>query len=105
MTREPDLFTLPRPAPSKAFDGKTYQPERDHDRLTGQLERVFNLMRDGRWRTIPAIAYEVRGSESSVSARLRDFRKAKYGGHTVQRERVRKGLYMYRVIVRKAVAA
>jgi len=42
--------------------------------------------------------------EASVSARLRDLRKEKFGGHVVERRAVKRGLFEYRVIVRKGVA-
>lgn len=92
-----DLFDV---APAVAFDGKTYEPERDHERLKGQLSRVYNLMRDGRWRTLDEIASQARGSVPAVSARLRDLRKAKYGSHVVGRESVGRGLFRYKLEVR-----
>ncbi len=80
-----------------AFDGATYSPERDYDRLSGQLKRVFMFMRDGQWKTIPQIAEAAGGSPQAVSARLRDLRKAKYGGHTVERKYVSDGVFEYRL--------
>ena len=80
------------------FDGKTYDPERDKERLKTQLFNVWRLMRDGRWRTLEQISRRVCCPEASVSARLRDFRKKKFGGHTVERAYVRRGLFKYRVI-------
>ena len=80
------------------FDGATYDPERDRERLKTQLFNVWRLMRDGRWRTLEQISVRVGCPEASVSARLRDFRKKKFGGHTVEREYVRRGLFKYRVI-------
>ena len=81
-----------------SFGGITYVAERDADRLTAQLYRVWALMRDSQWRTLAQIAEEVDYPEASVSARLRDFRKRKFGAHTVEREYVRKGLFKYRVV-------
>ena len=89
-------------AASLSFDGETYVPELDGARLTSQFERVRSLMLDGRWRTLAEIAGRVRGSEAAVSARLRDFRKAKFGGHEVERRRrgnAERGLHEYRLIV------
>lgn len=98
-----DLFgyaaSLPEPPKAKAFDGQTYVAERDYERLSGQLRAVFELMKDGRWRTISEIGAQVEGSEAAISARLRDLRKLKYGAHEVQREHIDRGLYRYRVIV------
>ncbi len=96
-----DLFgyaaSLPEPPPVKAFDGKTYDVEHDHARLKGQLSRVFNIMEDGNYRTLAEISFIVGGSEASISARLRDLRKSKYGSRIIERERVTGGLYRYRM--------
>ncbi len=95
-----DLFQdLPFPEPSltKAFDGKTYNPGRDYVRLNGQLKKVFELMKDGNWRQLDWIHRAVGGSEASISARLRDLRKPKYGAHTVERRHIRNGLFEYRL--------
>lgn len=54
-------------------------------------------MLDGQWRTLAGIQEIVGGTESSISARLRDLRKQKFGGYQVDRERVHGGLYQYRV--------
>lgn len=101
---DPDLFAwqpppLPSPSKATAFDGRTYAPDRDYERLSGQLRAVFDVMRDGKWRTIPEIGATVEGSEAAISARLRDLRKSKYGAHDVQREHVDRGLYRYRLVV------
>lgn len=90
--------TLPSPPASCAFDGSTYEPAQDHTRLKGQLWSVFQLMSDGRWRTLREISDRVEGSESALSARLRDLRKAQYGSREIQRERIEGGLYRYRMI-------
>jgi len=95
---QPDLFTHTTPA--DAFDGKTYEPKRDYVRLRGQMLDVYRLMSDGKWRTLREIADVVHGSEAGVSARLRDLRKSKYGGHTVEREHISAGLHWYRLIPR-----
>lgn len=83
--------------PERAFDGATYEPEHDHTRLKGQLWRVFQLMSDGHYRTLAEISEHAGGSEASVSARLRDLRKDKYGARDIQRERVAGGLWRYRM--------
>ena len=80
------------------FDGETFDFDRDAERLTGQLDRVRSVMRDGRWRTLAEIAARVEGSEAGVSARLRDLRKPRFGGLTVEREYVERGIWRYRVL-------
>lgn len=85
---------------TKEFDGATYEPEHDKARLTSQLERVKALMLDGQWRTLAEIQDSVGGTEASVSARLRDLRKSRFGGFAVDRRRrgmPSTGLFEYRV--------
>lgn len=86
-----------------SFDGETFCPERDEQRLTSLMERVYTFMADGEWRTLSEISRACRGSEASVSARLRDLRKEKfadkYPNHGVERARVSVGLYNYRVLM------
>ena len=113
MSRSPgmkDLFgdtpyVLPELPPEKAFTGETYEPERDFIRLSGQLRKVYSLMSDGKWRTLRQISDICGGSEAAVSARLRDLRKVKYGVHTVLREHVGDGLFMYRLLVNEEEAS
>jgi hypothetical protein len=81
------------------FNGPDYVPERDHARLTGQLNRVFNAMKDSKWRTLNEIADITGDPVASISAQLRHLRKARFGGHTVEREHVGNGLYRYRVLM------
>jgi len=85
-------------ASSTYFDGDTYEPGQDKFRLLTELQRVWVVMRDGQWHTLKGIASAVGGSEAGVSARLRDFRKARFGGHTVERDRVKGGLFVYCLI-------
>lgn len=84
------------------FDGETYDHERDHERLTGQLRRVADVVLDGRWRTFDEIEAVTGDPPQSISARLRDLRKRKFGAFTVER-RIRDearsaGLWEYRVV-------
>lgn len=79
------------------FDGRTYEHERDGKRLHAQLNRVKEAMADGKWRTLGQIADMTNDGEASVSARLRDLRKPKFGALTVERRYVSAGLWEYRV--------
>lgn len=67
------------------FDGRTFDKERDGSRLRKQLTAVFDLMEDGEWRSLAQISEQTGFPEASVSARLRDLRKFKFGGHKVSR--------------------
>jgi hypothetical protein len=90
---------LPQPAPAQAFDGSTYEPDQDYDRLNRQQRQVYGVLAHPSrpWLTLAYIAQLIGASEASVSARLRDLRKPKYGGHVVERRRVEGGLYEYRL--------
>ena len=78
------------------FDGKTYEPS-DGPRLGVQLARVASLMRDAQRHTLYGIAHATGCPTQSVSARLRDLRKPRYGGHTVERRRVSASVFQHRV--------
>lgn len=84
-----------------AFDGITYDPKLDYQRLSGQLKRVFGVMVTGQWLTLSEIAKRTGDhSEAAISARLRDLRKSKFGGFEVARRRrgeAKTGLWEYRL--------
>lgn len=84
------------------FDGSTYEHERDGSRLAEQTRAVFSVMKDGQFRTLSLIAQMTGAPEASVSARLRDLRKSRFGGHTVNRRYVCKGLFQYQLVVEGA---
>lgn len=89
------------------FDGGFLEDD-DHNRLGRQLRAVRSVMADGEWRTLPQIQRElhlqgIEASTQSISARMRDFRKEKFGSHTVNRQRIEGGLYRYRLIVATGV--
>ncbi len=75
-------------------DGTTYDPELDRRPLNEQAQRVWDVMADGEWHFLSDVAAETGDPEASVSARFRDFRKPKFGGHSVEKKRVgRRWLY------------
>ena len=83
------------------FDGPG-QVETDAAAMGRQLEAVWRVMQDGCWRTLREIceATGYLGGPQSISARLRDLRKDRFGGYTVER-RIRAGtdrVREYRVI-------
>lgn len=84
------------------FDGESYDPQLDRVRLTSQLERVKALMSDGQWRSLAEIQSECGGSEASISARGRDFRKERFGSHQWDARRVAggDGLWEYRLTLK-----
>lgn len=68
------------------FNGPEYDPDYDQARLTGQCLRVFNLMRDGVWRTLGEIEAITGDPQASISAQLRHLRKKRFGEHIVNRQ-------------------
>lgn len=69
------------------FDGVGYDKDLDHIRLTGQMLQVWTLMKKGSWNTLKGIELATGFPQASISACLRNFRKEKFGGHTVDRQR------------------
>jgi hypothetical protein len=80
------------------FDGADYVPERDDERLGKQCQRIFALMKDGLWRSLPDIEQITGDPQPSISAQLRHFRKPRFGAHIVERRRGDNSLYEYRLL-------
>lgn len=103
MTAQPTLFDAPETFKKASFDGSTYDKGRDQVRLSAQLQAVFDVMGDGRWRTLSNLAFRAaqitgkRVSEQSASARLRDLRKERFGAHNIERRSLGGGLFEYRL--------
>jgi hypothetical protein len=79
------------------FDGETFDQERDGSRLTRQLSAVAFAMKDGRNHTLSELSKLCQAPEASVSARIRDLRKEKFGGYQISSEHVGRGLWHYRM--------
>jgi len=84
------------------FDGDDYVPKRDDARLSRQYYRIFALMRDGAWRSLPEIERVTGDPPASISAQLRHMRKPRFGAHTVGRRYIGNGLYEYRLVLNSA---
>ena len=87
--------------PGPHFDGATYEPEHDKVRLIRQIDRVRRVMTlAGCWFTLDEIHKLTGAPHASISARLRDLRKDRFGCHLVERrargERA-DGLFEYRI--------
>lgn len=100
--RERELYEEAMRQQHPPFGGRTYDPAVDGKRLGAQLARVFRVMEDGSWHTLGDLAHLTGDPEASISARLRDFRKAPFGGHRLEAERMpgkdgRRGLWRYRL--------
>lgn len=80
---------------SPKFNGQTFEAKLNSPRLTLQLERVreYLLAIFPKWKTLAEISealaqlYNRKFPEASVSARLRDLRKEKFGGYKVEKKR------------------
>ena len=89
----------PEPPPGHR-GGRTFNAFLDTKRLNRQASDVWRVMRDMRWHTLREVSTRTGHPEASVSARLRDFRKYRFGGHEVRRERApwQGGLFWYRLV-------
>ena len=83
------------------FSGADYDDARDRERLTGQMLRIWDLMIDGQWRSVSAIASVLSIPETSASAQLRSLRKKDFGGHDVQRRHNGAGYYEFKLVPAK----
>lgn len=72
-------------------------------RLNRQQARVWAVLRDQEWHTLPELSERCGVPEQSVSARIRDLRKEKYGSHEVERESLGKGLFRYRLRINPTI--
>lgn len=77
--------------------GDTFLFERDHERLAKQHSDVFKVISDGKWHTLQELTTKTGHPTPSISARLRDFRKTQFGGYTIERRYLSKGLFEYRL--------
>ncbi len=80
------------------FDGATYDRQKDQERLSSLLSLVHGVLADGRWHTLEDISGRVGAGEASVSARVRDLRKFRFGSHVIESRRARAGLWVYRLV-------
>ena len=90
------------------FSGKTYNWQLDQYRLGTQMNNVWQYFKDGEWHYPPELEENVphaTGREDkhynwcSISARVRDFRKDRFGAHNVESKRVRDGgSWKYRLV-------
>lgn len=80
------------------FDGHDYVAERDDIRLRGQLLRVYECMKDGRWRTLDEIHAITGDPPASILAQLGHLRKQRFGQYPVDKRHrglPEHGLYEY----------
>ena len=90
-----------------SIDGASYNPAVDGSRLSKQFLDVWNCLKIGGWWSLADIESYTGHPQSSISARIRDFRKAKFGSHNTERKRAekRKGTFVYRLVVNETGGA
>lgn len=79
-----------------AFNGADYT-RADDERLTGQLRRIYDVIKDGQWRTLSQIEAATGDPQPSISAQLRHLRKQRFGSHVIERRHLGRGLFEYRM--------
>mgnify|MGYP000902449253 CR=1 FL=1 len=82
------------------FEGSDYSKALDKKRLTGQIKRIFNVMKDEKFRTLREIEDITGDPQASISAQLRHLRKDRFGGYTLNKQRRDtdiKGLFEYQL--------
>ena len=95
---ELNLFNQP-------FNGSDYDHKLDFYRLSGQILRIFDCMKDGKFRTLPEIEQITNDGQASISAQLRHLRKDRFGNHTILKQRrgeATNGLWEYKLEVNQS---
>jgi hypothetical protein len=90
------------------FQGADYDADLDAARLGRQIRRVASAMSDGAWRTLSEIEAITGDPQASISAQLRNLRKARHGTSSIERRRRgdrRDGLFEYRLELSPAAKA
>lgn len=85
--------------PAGDRDGDTFDPKVDRRPLNAQAQRVWDSIAGAGWLTLAELAADTGDPEASISARLRDFKKPRFGAHAVDKRRRDGGrVYEYRLI-------
>lgn len=81
------------------FDGATFSAPRDGERLHAQLVAVrqFMVCNADCWWSLEELEVALGYPQASISARLRDLRKAKFGGFEIARKYMARGQWAYRL--------
>ena len=88
----------------------TYDPALDHERLSKQARRVYDVLKGGEWLTLDEIAVLSSSPQASVSARFRDLRRigSKSGAWTCGSKRrpgaEGSGVWVYRLVIQRRIS-
>lgn len=99
-----EFHVLEKKIDESGFKGAGYYRPFDHERLKGQMLRIYQLMIDKQWRTLSEISDATGDPEASISAQLRGFRRPSFGSNTVNRRRrgePKNGLWEYQLIINR----
>jgi hypothetical protein len=69
------------------FCGSDYDSAINKKRLTGQLERVFKVLSDGKYHTLKEVERLTGDPQASISAQIRHLRKPAFGGYEIAKRR------------------
>lgn len=96
-----DLLPFDAPEDVPRIDGQTFDRAKDGVRLGKQALRLFAFMKGGGWWSLHELSRYTADPEASLSARMRDFRKDRFGAHTIERRRRVEagGTWEYRLVV------
>jgi DNA-binding IclR family transcriptional regulator len=61
------------------------------------MTAVLGALQAGDWWTLRELSAATGAPEASVSARIRDLKKARFGSHKIESQYVRRGLWQYRM--------
>lgn len=82
------------------FNKKTERPVKLAPILpVTQIDRVMLAIKDGQWKTLEEVSEITGDTTPSISARLRDLRKKKFGGHTILKRKVNDNLFEYKIVL------
>ena len=88
------------------FGGATYEAE-DSPRLSEQLRFVLLILKRGEWYSAEELQkelkrWDIKAGTAGITARIRDLRKKKFGGHKIPHKRI-KGVDRYRLLPEEAM--
>lgn len=78
------------------FDGCVMPDQKES--LLNQMDTIFALMKDGKYRSLHEIQISTGYSTASISAQLRNLKKERFGGHTLNKIYVENGLWTYQIV-------
>ena len=107
MAHETILDLFHQPAYYRQFHGSDYVPKEDQTRLTGQIMRLYDLLKEGNWLTLSEMENELnkrhpnhRHPQASLSAQIRNLRRVEFGSHVIIKQTRgdrSRGLFEYRL--------